>query len=104
MGDPVKFPERPDPRNPGAILFRDLGDGRGVWVYPMMYTFKLVIGRIGSRSYDDGWCYGSMASIVEAFCNWDPLKEQDPRGWVRHPASGRRRFPDGDPASEEVRA
>lgn len=93
-----------DPHNPGAVLFRDLGDGRGIWVYPMMYTFKLVIGSIGSRSYDDGWCYADLGSALSAVAFWNPATEPEPSGWVRHPQSGRRRFPDGDPASEEVSA
>ena len=92
-----------DPANPSAILFRDLRDGRGVWVYPMTFTFKLVIGRVGSPVYDSDWCYKDCASVVIAFAEWNPLETAEPEGWVRHPRSGRRRFPDGDPATEEVR-
>lgn len=95
--------EKPDPRNPSAILFRDLGDGRGVWVYPMLYTFRMVVGPIGCGGYDNYWCYKNFKSVVTAYSEWEPLKEPEPQGWVRHPPSGRRRFPDGDPATEEVR-
>ena len=87
----------------GAAFFRDLGDGRGLWVYPMLYTFKLVIGPLGSLSYDDQWCYKDLQDVVTAFTTWNPLEQAEPEGWVRHPPTGRRRFPDGDPATEEVR-
>ena len=43
-------------------------------------------------------------AVVIAFLTWNPATETEPSGWVRHPPSGRRRFPDGDPATEEVRA
>jgi hypothetical protein len=89
--------------NYGAIAFRDLGDGRGVWIYPMLYTFKIAIGPIGSLGYDDDWCYKDLESVVAAFALWEPSTEPEPSGWVRHPSTGRRRFPDGDPATEEVR-
>lgn len=92
--------ERPDPANPSAIMFRDLGDGRGIWLYPMLFTFKIVIGPIGACWFQDGWCYKDFLRAIHAFGEWNPLTEQEPRGWVRHPSSGRRRFPDGDPASE----
>jgi hypothetical protein len=39
-----------------ALAFRELGDGRGVWIIPMIYTTKLIIGPIGAAGYDDGWC------------------------------------------------
>lgn len=91
----------------GAIAFRDLGAGRGLWIYPMMFTFKLVIGRIGADTYEDGWCYRReyMADFIRVFAAmnaWDPAQEKEPEGWVRHPPTGRRRFPDGDPETEEV--
>jgi hypothetical protein len=87
----------------GSILFRELGDGRGVWVYPMLYTFKLVIGPLNAGWHNGGWCYKDLPSVVVAFVVWNPVTEPEPDGWVRHPPSGRRRFPDGDPTTEEIR-
>jgi hypothetical protein len=95
--------ERPDPDNPSAIFFRDIGDGRGIWIYPMLYTFKLVIGRIGWPAYEDEWCYKDGRAALMAASQWNPPIEKEPEGWVRHPPSGRRRFPNGDPATEEIR-
>jgi hypothetical protein len=89
--------------NYGALMFREVGDGRGIWVYRMFYTFKMVIGPIGCGGYDDHWCYRDLASVVETYAAWEPLTEKEPEGWVRHPPTGRRRFPSGDPATEEVR-
>jgi hypothetical protein len=87
----------------GAALWRPVGDGRGLWVYPQLYTFKLVIGAIGAYGYDDHWCYKDFQDAATAFFLWNPLESREPEGWVRHPPSGRRRFPDGDPATEEIR-
>jgi hypothetical protein len=87
-----------------AMAYRDLGDGRGIWLIPMLYTFKIIIGPKGSDGYDDGWCYKDLHRAIHAFAEWNPLIEPEPQGWVRHPPTGRRRFPDGDPATEEVRA
>ena len=88
---------------PSALLFRDLGDRRGLWIYRMNYTHKIVLGPIGVPWYDNHWCYKDLASATAAFNAWNPATEAEPTGWVRHPDSGRRRFPDGDPATEEVR-
>ena len=88
----------------GALLFPDLGDGRGLWIYRMGYTHKLIIGPIGVPWFDNSWCYATLATATAAFNAWDPSTEVEPVGWVRHPHSGRRCFPDGDPATEEVRA
>jgi hypothetical protein len=95
--------ESADPANPGAILFREVGDGRGIWVYPMIYTFSLAIGPLGSPCYDNYWCYRDLLSVMKAYSEWDVTEEPEPQGWVRHPKTGRRRFPSGDPATEEVR-
>jgi hypothetical protein len=86
-----------------ATLYRELGDGRALWVYRMNYTYKLVIGAVGVPWFDNSWCYKNLAAATVAFVAWNPLEQEEPTGWVRHPHSGRRRFPDGDPATEEVR-
>jgi hypothetical protein len=87
-----------------ALAFRELGDGRGVWIIPMIYTTKLIIGPIGAAGYDDGWCYKTRMRALQAFEEWNPATDKEPTGWVRHPTTGRRRFPNGDPATEVVSA
>jgi hypothetical protein len=86
----------------GALEFRDLDDGRGLWVYPQIYTVKLVIGPVDKPWYDDHWCYKDAATALTAFREWNPAEQKEPDGWVRHPPTGRRRFPDGDPETEYV--
>jgi hypothetical protein len=86
----------------GAAAYRELGDGRALWVYRMIYTYKLVIGRADSPAFDNSWCYANERKALIAFDAWNPLEQIEPEGWVRHPHSGRRRFPDGDPATEYV--
>jgi len=92
-------PRFADPNNIGALMFRDLGDGRGMWLYRMLFTFKIVIGPIGSPCFADGWCYKKLDNALSAFILWDPKTEKEPKDWTRHPASGRYRYDhyeDGD--------
>lgn len=86
----------------GAAAYRELGNGQALWVYRQIYTYKLVIGRIGAAGFDNSWCYTSERKALIAFAAWNPFEQIEPEGWVRHPHSGRRRFPDGDPATEYI--
>lgn len=86
-----------------ALCFRNLGDGRGLWLRRQIYNWQLAIGPILSREYDDQWEYLDGLVAIHAMAEWNPLLTKEPTGWVRHPPSGRRRFPDGDPTTEEVR-
>lgn len=79
---------------------RDLGDGRGVWVMPMITgNGRLVVGPIEGQWLDDAWCYDSVALACLYAVVWDGVGE--PEGWKRHIASGRRR-PGGDASREYV--
>ena len=92
-----------DDKTHGAVLYRELGDGRSLWVYRMNYTFKLAIGVTDAGGFDNSWCYKDLLTATLAFHAWRPFETPEPEGWVRHPHTGRRRFPDGDPATEEIR-
>lgn len=85
----------------GFVVKRELGDGRAVWIYPLLYTHSICIGRINYPVYDDRWCYADRAKAEAALVAWNPLTQKEPEGWHRHPDSGRRR-PDGDPTKEHV--
>lgn len=79
---------------------RDLGDGRGVWVMPMMFgNGRLVVGGLDGMFLDDFWCYDSVVMACAHAIVWDGVGE--PEGWKRHIRSGRHR-PDGDPTKEYV--
>lgn len=84
-----------------AYLYaRDLGDGRGVWVMPMIGpNARLVVGDVDGGLLDAAYCYDSGVLAVTAAMVWDGSGE--PEGWKRHVNSGRRR-PGGDPALEYV--
>jgi hypothetical protein len=74
---------------------RILPDGRR-WaaVCRFMFTTAVIVGRIGEiLSYDDRWCYHDEQSAIEALEAWDGTNE--PTGWHRHPATGRRFDKDG---------
>lgn len=83
--------------------FRYIAGGKeGVWVYAaatLLSLYAVAIGPIGSIR--DFWFYKDYQSAITAFREWDTEKDPEPKGWVEHPKSGRRRYPDGDPASEE---
>jgi hypothetical protein len=74
----------------------------GMWAWVTKMTFgkgRLVIGHPGSQTLEDGWCYESLVDAVKELLRWDGTGE--PQGWMRHPATGRRR-PTGDPLQEYV--
>lgn len=78
---------------------RLLSDGRRLWLYTMIFTWRLVIGRSAhDGSYEDCWCFDTEHAAVHAFIHWDPLDPAtpEPKGWIKHPASGRRRTAEGE--------
>lgn len=83
-----------------ATLVRRLDDDRFVAVYPLLFTHRVIVGRLDDTwGYTDGWCYVHAADALTAATAWDGTGE--PAGWHRHPDTGRRR-PDGDPDREYV--
>ena len=71
--------------------YREIAPGYGLWVEPMLFTHRIVIGAIGSSFVDDAWCYHTRELAEAAADAWDPADEAEPSGWHRHPATGRRR-------------
>jgi hypothetical protein len=82
---------------------RLLADGRQLWLYPMIFTYRLVIGLVEADGYDDFWCYETREAGMKAFDEWDPLDPTtpEPTGWLKHKCTGRFR-PGGDPAQERM--
>jgi hypothetical protein len=75
---------------------RVLRDGRLVIVERLFgHAALLWVGTL--QAHEDAWCYATCREAVAAAHTWDGTGE--PQGWVRHPASGRRR-PGGDPERE----
>lgn len=84
------------------LHIRPLGDGRAVFLLPMlMGNTRIAIGDVGRPYFDDGWCYQFEQNYAawRAALGWDG--EGEPEGWYRHPDTGRRR-PDGDASKEHV--
>ena len=71
--------------------FRVLSPGYGLWIYPMLFTHRIVVGPIGSGFVDDAWCYHTREAAEAAALAWDPEVDEEPTGWHRHPRTGRRR-------------
>lgn len=79
---------------------RALPGGRWAAIQRFMFTFAIIVGRIGDRTgYDDRWCYHTYRDALHALEKWDG--NGDPEGWHRHPKTGRRRD-NGDPQYEYV--
>lgn len=60
----------------GFVVKRELGDGRAVWIYPLMFTHSICIGKINCPVYDDRWCYADRAKAEAALKVWNPLTQE----------------------------
>lgn len=82
-------------RDIGYFELRSLPDGRFVGIVPFMFTTAIITIERQSMmlGYEDRWCYHTMADAKAALENWDGTGE--PKGWHRHPKTGRRVDDDG---------
>lgn len=73
-------------------------------IKPLLFHWTLHTGEVGDKfSYLDRFCYADFPRALAALAEWSGRDfEGEPTGWRRHPATGRRRNDDGDPASEQV--
>lgn len=63
-------------------------------VLDLMFTAAIIVGRVGDMTgYDNRWCYHSHEDAKKALEEWNGIDE--PKGWHRHPATGRRRNENG---------
>lgn len=79
-------------REDGIIAYRYiLSRGWLVVVIKQIYNYKLAISKHSKCFYDDMWCFErGVDAILGVWLNgWEYGDE--PLGWYRHPASGRRR-------------
>jgi hypothetical protein len=92
---------RPDGSPWGSIYWRDLGNGREIVVFPLLFGMaKLGEGPLGECYMDTFYEYGNAILAMAAAVTWDGVS--DPRmNWERS-SDGRCR-PDGNPAKEYVR-
>lgn len=75
---------------------RRLADGREAFVRLQPFNARLVIVTAPDSPImyrEDGWCYTDAGAAAIALAAWDPASEPEPSGWIRHPASARRRLP-----------
>lgn len=77
------------------ITTRTLKDGRRIYLRPQLYNVRLVVER--DIYTEDGWCFLNLRAALTALYGdarrpaWDPETEEEPAGWIKHPATGRRR-------------
>lgn len=86
------------------LCSRDLPDGRWATCTPMAFgNVRLLVSESrGSAAADDAWCYDGWDRALAAMAAWDPLVEDEPAGWKRHPRTGRRRTYEGEAYTEVV--
>lgn len=72
---------------PDAIFQKTLADGRIVAVVPMIYTFRITVGR-DEYGWDWAWCYDSPVVAIAAAADWNG--EGEPIGWRKEVHTGRR--------------
>lgn len=81
-----------------CFVIHHLPDGRWVWIFRMVYTYRLAVSGAGNwETVDDAWCYETREQACMAALAWDGTGE--PAGWIKHPGSGRWR-PNGDASRE----
>lgn len=77
----------------GYFERRRAQNGREIGIMPFIYTWA-IIADITELGYGDRWCYKDLCSARHAFNEWDG--EGEPKGWHRHPVTGRRVDEDGN--------
>ncbi|SAK63758.1 hypothetical protein AWB80_02916 [Caballeronia pedi] len=77
--------------------FKVLDDGRIAGLMPINLNVCALVVGIHSMGHHDAFYYRTREQAKRALNEW--RGDGEPRGWVRHPQSGRRRE-DGDPAKE----
>jgi len=73
-------------------------------IKPLLFHWTLNTGVIGDKvGYEGRWCFADRERARAAMLEWASRGfEDEPRGWRRHPETGRRRNDGGDPASEWI--
>ena len=87
----------------------DLPDGRLIHILPMIFNHRVAVSLVELTRPDkvdqaagvlDAWCYDDLPQALAACLAWDPMTEKEPRGWKKHPFTGRRH--DGQDPEREV--
>ena len=82
-------------------LVTSIGNHGECGLCELLYTTAIVSG-LNSWGYEDRWCYHTYLSAARALVEWIANPDwPEPKGWHRHPDSGRRR-PDGDASKEYI--
>jgi hypothetical protein len=80
-----------------------MGGGQWAALSRFAFTCAILTGHMfDDFTYENRWCYDSTHKAAIGLADWISNGfEGEPKGWHRHPDSGRRR-PDGDQAKEYV--
>lgn len=84
----------------GYVAWRCLDDGTVLAVGPMLFGNGRLYVDVHAQGHADCYCYDELEGAIKALQALKPYFEE-PTGWKRHPATGRRR-PHGDPSKEYV--
>lgn len=76
---------------PDLIAYRELPDGRELFLHRTIYTWRISIAEQRARYLEDAWSYETLEQARNAFDAWNPSIKREPDSWCYHPTSGRRR-------------
>ncbi len=85
----------------GYVNWRIFDDGTIYAVMPMLLGNGRIVVDVDAYGSADFYCYDGVLTAIEALWAWNPDFQDEPSGWKRHYATGRRR-PGGDPAKEFI--
>lgn len=74
---------------------KQIGNGMYATIAPFLYTHDIIVGHMHDRyGYMNRWSFHTYDATKAALDKWDGTDE--PQGWHRHPATGRRFDADGN--------
>jgi hypothetical protein len=76
-------------RSNGYTHYAELGNGAFVFICPMLFNYRAVIGTL--HRVEDAYCYDTQDQAVASIEAWDVTVSAEPSGWKKHPQSGRYR-------------
>lgn len=84
----------------GYTNYTTYPSGRDACIASFAFTVA-ILADMTPDGYGERWCYATIEQARAALAAWDGAEHSEPRGWHRHPNTGRRR-PDGDAAREYI--
>ena len=73
--------------NEGYTDLKEFEDGSIAGIFKFIFTYAIIYD-MDYYGYGDRWCYKTYNGALKALEQWNG--EGEPKGWHRHPSTGRR--------------